>query len=99
IARTQHLIDTEGSEAAARALELCDLFCVTSGRRFREWRIALQDGGETIDDRRRSIAATLRADGGYTLPAPLLDLPDPKAVPPSMTPPPAPRSTRGRSAE
>ncbi len=67
IARTQRLIEQRGVEACARELDLCDLFCVTSGRRFRELRIALQEGGETIDDRRRSIAGTLRADRGYAI--------------------------------
>ncbi len=87
ISRTQRLIEERGVEDCARELDLCDLFCVTSGRRFRGLRVALQEGGETIDDRRRSIAAALRADGGYVVPAALLDLPDPETPAPSLTPP------------
>ncbi len=87
IARTQRLIEERGVEQCARELDLCDLFCVTSGRRFRALRVALQDGGETVDARRRMIADTLRADGGYVVPAALMDLPTPAASAPSLTPP------------
>ncbi len=90
IARTQRLIEERGVEGCARELDLCDLFCVTSGRRFRELRIALQEGGETIDDRRRNIAAALRADEGYHITAALLDVPALQRPAPTMTPPPAP---------
>lgn len=90
VSRTQRLIDTQGLDATTRELDLCDLFCVTSGRRFRELRIALQEGGETIDDRRRAIAAQLRADQGYGTTAALLDVPTPARTPPSLTPPAAP---------
>ncbi len=87
ISRTQRLIERQGLEGSARELDLCDLFCVTSGRRFRALRVALQEGGETIDDRRRSIAATLRADRGYVVSGALLDLPAPPRDEPSLTPP------------
>lgn len=90
VSRTQRLIETQGLEASARELDLCDLFCVTSGRRFRELRVALQEGGETIDDGRRAIAARLREDHGYQTAAALLDVATPERTPPSMTPPASP---------
>jgi acyl-CoA dehydrogenase family protein 9 len=90
VSRTQRLIQTQGIDATSRELDLCDLFCVTSGRRFRELRIALQEGGETIDDGRRAIAARLRADQGYGTTPALLDVPTPGRTPPTLTPPVAP---------
>jgi acyl-CoA dehydrogenase family protein 9 len=87
VARTQRLLEERGAEACARELDLCDLFCVTSGRRFRDARIALQEGGETIDDRRRAIAARLRSEGGYQSPATVLEVSAPARPAPSMTPP------------
>ncbi len=94
LARTQRLLEERGAEACARELDLCDLFCVTSGRRFRNARIALQDGGETIDDRRRAIAARLRSEGGYQSPATVLDVPAPTRPKPTLTPPADPRAVR-----
>jgi acyl-CoA dehydrogenase family protein 9 len=89
IARTQQLVVEQGADRAAHALDLCDLFCVASGRRFREQRVALQDGGEVIDARRRTVAETLRRELGYTIGDALLDVP----LPP---PPPHAHSTRQR---
>ena len=65
IARTQRLITESDAEGSARAVALCDLFCVESGRRFRDNRIALDAGEERVDDRRRQVAADARAAGGY----------------------------------
>ncbi len=87
ISRTQRLIHELGVNACARELDLCDLFCVSSGRRFRDFRIALEDGGETIDDRRRSIARALREDGGYQITGALMEIPAPDRPAPSLTPP------------
>ena len=65
IARTQRLIDDQGADASAREIALCDLFCVESGRRFRSNRIALDSDEESVDDRRRAVAAAAREAGGY----------------------------------
>ncbi len=99
VSRTQRLIEQQGADASTRELDLCDLFCVTSGRRFRELRVALQEGGETIDEGRRSIAAALRADGGYVVSDSLLDVPAPVAPPPSLTPPEPARTASDKAAE
>jgi len=48
-----------GSE---RALDLCDLFVVESGRRFRAARDSLQSAQDEV---RRRVAQQVRADGGY----------------------------------
>lgn len=64
IARTQRLIETRGIEAIEREIELCALFCVESGRRFRAAREALAKEDAT-DDRRRSVAAAVRGARGW----------------------------------
>jgi acyl-CoA dehydrogenase family protein 9 len=87
ISRTQRLVEERGAAACERELELCDLFCVTSGRRFRDARIALQEGGETIDDRRRAIAARLREEQGYHSPATLVEFPVPPRAAPTLEAP------------
>lgn len=87
IARTQRLIEQLGVDACEREIDLCELFCVTSGRRFRDSRVALQEGGELIDDRRRKIAAALRADKGLASTSALLDVPEATRPVPTMTPP------------
>jgi acyl-CoA dehydrogenase family protein 9 len=87
ISRTQRLIEEKGVNSCARELDLCDLFCVTSGRRFRDLRLALEDGGETLDGRRRSIAQTLREEAGYRIPGALMEIPAPPRAAPSLTPP------------
>lgn len=72
ISRTQSIIESGDAAQSALALELCELFSVESGRRFRAARTAL-DGRETdLDDTRRSIAAEVRARGGYSLPDPII---------------------------
>ena len=65
IARTQRMIDEKGADEAKREIGLCDLFCVESGRRFRDNRIALDEGEEDVDDRRRAVAARVREHAGY----------------------------------
>ena len=92
IARTQRLVDERGAEACERELSLCDLFCVTSGHRFRDARTLLQEGGEAIDERRRAIAASIRADGGYAVADALLDVPLPPRPMPTLEPPAASRT-------
>jgi alkylation response protein AidB-like acyl-CoA dehydrogenase len=62
IARTQQLIHTRGAEACERELDLCDLFVVESGRRFRATRLTVQS---ELDDTRRAVARRVRSDGGY----------------------------------
>jgi acyl-CoA dehydrogenase family protein 9 len=73
IARTQHAIEQRGAHGAIRAIELCDLFCVESGRRFRNNRIALDDRETEVDDRRRAVAAAARRAEGYYEPDAILD--------------------------
>ena len=95
LSRTQQLVNERGAEACAHEFDLCDLFCVTSGRRFRDARIALQEGGETIDDRRRGIAEHLRAQRGYVAPKTVLDVPDVSRPAPTLTPPELPTGPVG----
>jgi acyl-CoA dehydrogenase family protein 9 len=57
LARTQSVIDERDEASAEHEIALCDLFCVESGRRFRGNRLALDEREETVDDRRREIAA------------------------------------------
>jgi alkylation response protein AidB-like acyl-CoA dehydrogenase len=71
LSRTQRLLRERGVEAIARELNLCDLFCVQSGRRFRENRESLQS---PQDATRRSIAADLRAAGGAFVPDSVLEV-------------------------
>jgi len=73
IARTQGLIDQRGADACARELDLCDLFVVESGRRFRRARRALES---PEDETRRSVARRVREDGGYGVTDAILALPD-----------------------
>ena len=78
ISRTQRLINERGVDACAREIELTQLFCMQSGRRFRALRMELEgDAGENIDTLRRSIAATIRADAGYGSDDALMDVPVP----------------------
>ena len=67
IARTQKLIAEAGDDGVAtKALALCDLFCVTAGRRFRANRVALEN--EADDEQRRVVAGQVREGKGYDLP-------------------------------
>ena len=74
LSRTQRLIREAGVESLERELNLCDLFCVQSGRRFREQRESLQS---PQDATRRRIAADLRAAGGGFVPNSVLEVPLP----------------------
>jgi len=62
LARTQHLVAEHGEDACARELDLCDLFVVESGRRFRTARQALHSAQ---DETRRQVARRVRSDAGY----------------------------------
>ena len=57
LSRTQRLLRERGLEAMERELHLCDLFCVQSGRRFKEQRENLES---PQDATRRAIAEDLR---------------------------------------
>ncbi len=62
LARTQRLVDERGEDGCARELDLCDLFVIESGRRFRAARQSLQSAQ---DDVRREVARRVRGDAGY----------------------------------
>jgi acyl-CoA dehydrogenase family protein 9 len=62
LARTQHLVAEQGIDACTRELDLCDLFVVESGRRFRTARQSLQSAQ---DETRRQVARRVRSDAGY----------------------------------
>lgn len=84
IARTQRLIDRQGAAAVSREIALCDLFCVTAGRRFREHRLALAGREEEVDETRRQIAGAVREAGGYFVVDAVLD--DPGSAPSAPVP-------------
>jgi acyl-CoA dehydrogenase family protein 9 len=65
ISRTQSIIDAKGEEGAEREISLCDLFCVESGLRFAQSRNTLGSISEATDAKRRTVAADVRAKGGY----------------------------------
>lgn len=71
LSRTQRLIRERGLEAIERELHLCDLFCVQSGRRFKENRENLES---PQDATRRAIAADLRKAGGGFVPDSVLEV-------------------------
>jgi acyl-CoA dehydrogenase family protein 9 len=73
LARTQSMIDARGVDACGRELDLCDLFVVESGRRFRRARGALQSAQ---DDLRRRVARRVRDDAGYGVSDAILDTPE-----------------------
>ncbi len=73
IARTQQLIDARGADECDRELDLCDLFVVESGRRFRAARLALESPQDEV---RRRVARTVRRDAGYAVPDAILDMPE-----------------------
>jgi len=62
LARTQRLIEERGIALCERETELCDLFVVESGHRFRASRQAVQSAQ---DELRRSVARAVRGAGGY----------------------------------
>jgi acyl-CoA dehydrogenase family protein 9 len=73
LARTQTLIEERGADQCGRELDLCDLFIVESGRRFRTARIALQSAQ---DETRRQVARRVRDDAGYGVTDAILEVPD-----------------------
>jgi acyl-CoA dehydrogenase family protein 9 len=72
IARTQRLIDERGADGCDRELDLCDLFVVESGRRFRTARDSIQS---PQDETRRQVARRVRDDKGYNVPDAIFELP------------------------
>ena len=74
MSRTQSLISARGVEGCESELELCDLFCVESGRRFRSSRIALDGREEEVDSNRRAVAAVVRREQRYFVGDAILDL-------------------------
>ena len=74
MARTQTLIDERGADQCGRELDLCDLFVVDSGRRFRAARSSLLS---PQDETRRLVAHRVRSDAGYGVTDAILEVPDP----------------------
>jgi acyl-CoA dehydrogenase family protein 9 len=72
LARTQRLVEERGEDACARELDLCDLFVVESGRRFRAARQSLES---RQDEGRREVASHVRTDAGYGVTDAILDHP------------------------
>jgi acyl-CoA dehydrogenase family protein 9 len=70
VARTQHLIDELGVDGCDRELDLCDLFAVESGRRFRSARNSIQSPQDEV---RRKVARRVRDDAGYGVKDAILD--------------------------
>lgn len=62
LGRTQRLIDEHGPQECAREIDLCDLFVVESGRRFRANRGAVLSAQDQV---RRDVARAVRTAGGY----------------------------------
>jgi len=73
IARTQRLIESRGAAACEREIDLCDLLCVTAGRRFRSNRVALSGREDQVDHTRQRIAGAVRAADGYFVDDAILD--------------------------
>jgi alkylation response protein AidB-like acyl-CoA dehydrogenase len=73
LARTESLVAERGEDACARELDLCDLFVVESGRRFRAARQALQSAQDEV---RRQVAHRVRDDAGYGVTDAILEYPD-----------------------
>jgi acyl-CoA dehydrogenase family protein 9 len=62
LARTQQLLEQRGEDGCAHELELCDLFVIEAGRRFRSHRLGVQS---PQDETRRAVARGVREAGGY----------------------------------
>jgi acyl-CoA dehydrogenase family protein 9 len=77
LARTQRLIEERGAALCQYEIELCDLFVIESGRRFRSRREALLS---PQDETRRSIARAVRAAGGYGVVDAILEAGDASAA-------------------
>jgi hypothetical protein len=71
LARTQRFIDRQGEAASGRELDLCQLFVVESGRRFRTARGALL---AEEDETRRLVARRVREDAGYGVADAIFDI-------------------------
>ena len=69
LARTQRLVAERGLEGCARELDLCDLFVIEAGRRFRASRLALES---PQDETRRAVARSVRNVGGFGVVDPIL---------------------------
>lgn len=65
ISRTQSIIERGTSKEGDDAIQLCGLFCVESGRRFRDARTLLDSSEDVVDDARRSVAQSVRDAEGY----------------------------------
>ena len=73
ISRTQSLLSSGEDAQSGEALNLCDIFCVDSGLRFRSARVALSGGSSgAVDEKRKDVAATIRRDEGYGIPDAIL---------------------------
>jgi alkylation response protein AidB-like acyl-CoA dehydrogenase len=72
LSRTQALLEQQGEPGSDRELELCDLYCVEAGRRFRAARLALDAREDEVDDRRRAVAGRLREAKGWWVPDAML---------------------------
>jgi len=72
LSRTQRLVDERGIAACAHEVDLCDLFAVEAGLRFRAARDALLS---IQDETRRAVARSIRIAHGYAVDDPLLDWP------------------------
>ena len=73
LSRTQRLLELGGEDNCRHELDLCDLFVVESGRRFRASRISL---GSPQDETRRAVAQGVRMAGGYGVESSLLHATD-----------------------
>ena len=88
MSRTQRVIETTPGDVGlgARALAMCELFCVEAGLRFRANRLALES--ESVDEHRRVVAGHVREQHGYSIPDAVIA---PDFVPPADKPAPASR--------
>jgi len=69
LARTQLLLEQRGEADCSRELDLCDLFVIEAGRRFRSHRQAIQSPQDEI---RRAVARGVREAEGYGVTSALL---------------------------
>lgn len=82
ISHTQSLLAQGDDQRSTNALQLCEIFCVESGIRFRAARVALAGGSAgAIDAARKDVARAVRSDGGYAIPDSILDVMAPTANP------------------
>lgn len=65
ISRTQSLIEQHGVAHVEREIDLCNLFCVESGRRVRRERELLAENESFTDDLRRKVARHVKEANGY----------------------------------